>query len=400
LTSQGILTESDISRYMARSLAEDPLFISPILESDQIGSTMIDLRLGQHFLLQKPSQLSVVDVFELATNPYVGESIDEGYDSVRVPYGNFFTLHTGQVVRIGTLEYVGMPAYLQGEVSLRHSMASIPVMASVATIQPGYRGIIVLGLENHGLRPVKLYPGMRIAHMELRHLSTKVLKPKSSRYYSSVVPEPIRIHKDDEIRYLGPSNDPIIFGIVSTIAAGRTRAVNYLRRQYGFMYFSLADHLKDIAHQQGIIPNRAQLQELGNKVRKMYGPSFLAERLRLSRSWIETNHPFIIVDSFKNRAEVREFRKQGRFNLISIDAPEEKREQTLRDRTSPRDYGAEDFEEIDELDRGSFEDTLPYHLEVDKVIKIANEPIINDGSIDDLHIAIDKIVEKLIPIDL
>lgn len=391
----GVLTQVEIHEYMSRSLYEDPLFISPLLDGDQIGDTMIDLRLGQHFLIQRPSRLSVLDVFALATQTHIGDPVDEGYTAVRVPFGGFFSLHAGQTVRIGTLEYIGMPCDLQGDVTLRHSVSSIPIMASLAKIQPGYRGIVVFSLENHGLKAIKLYPGMRIAQLELKRLARKVSSPQTSRYFTSIVPEPIRIHKDEDIQYLGPSTDPIIIGIVSTIAAGRTRVVNYLKRQYGFFDYSLANYLKDIAHQQGILVQRVQLQELGNKLRREYGGGFLAKQLRLSRSWIETKHPLVIVDSFKHHKEVEEFWKQDRFYLIGIDAPKEIRKERLADRGSPRDYGADNFDEIDKIDRGLDGDSAEYHLEVDRVLDKAHDTIINDKSITELHIKIDDIVDKI-----
>ena len=394
MSRYGVLTETDIRECMTRSLEADPLFISPLLEEESIGDTTVDLRLGQYFLLQKPSRLSVLDPYELANHTHAENFINDGYATVRVPYGSYFTLHAGQTVRIGSLEYIGLPRDLQGDVTLRHSVSSIPIMASVAKIQPGYRGIVVLTLENHGLRPVLLYPGMRIAQLELRWLARQVESPRTSRYFSSVVPESIRLHQDEEIRFLGPFVDPLIIGIVSNVGAGRTEVVDYLTGKYGFIFFTLTSHLKDIARQQGITPDRVHLQELGTKLRELNGNAYLAEQLRKSRRWIENKHPFVVVDSFKHYAEVEEFGKQDRFYLVGISAPVVVRRERVEDRHTHGARDPEQFDLIDRIDRGIIEDVSSHHQQVEKVMVRADEVIHNDGSIQELYKKLDELVKR------
>lgn len=391
----GVLTENEIWEYIRRPLDKDPLFISPLLDPKQVNDTTIDLRLGQYFLIQKPSRLSVLDVYEMARRRYGRYFIDDGYDMVRVQYGDFFALHTDQVVRVGTLEYIGMPRNLQGDVTLRHSVSSIPIMADIAKIQPGFRGSVILSLRNNSLKPVLLYPGLRIAQLELRLLSNKIQSPKLSRYYISVVPKPVRLHEDEEIRYLGPFVDPLILGIVSTISAGRSTALNYLSKKYGFIIFSLGTHLKEVAHENGISFERSKLQELGNKLRGLYGNGYLAEQLRSSRHWIENKHQLVIVDAFKHSVEVEEFKKQGRFYLVGIDAPAERRRDwdKLRQEIGARN-DRELFDRVEQVDRGLSKDSRSCWQEVDTVMKMANEIIINDGSKENLYHKLDDMVMR------
>src|SRR5688572_1337018 len=136
----GVLTKAEAVECMERSFEQDPLFISPFSETqlqtedsatDFTEDSAIDLRVGQYFLIQKPSQLAVLDVVELARNPLGKSMISEGYTTYRVPHGGHFTLHAGQTVRVATLEYLGMPADLHGYVTLRHSLAAVPLMADI-----------------------------------------------------------------------------------------------------------------------------------------------------------------------------------------------------------------------------------------------------------------------------
>lgn len=394
---KGVLTNKEILECLNKPISKDPLFISPILDPVmQIGNTTVDLRLGQYFLLQKPSSLSALDVFDLARNPLRDSMIAEGYTTVRVPYGSSFTLHADQSIRISSFEYIGMPMDLIGEVTLRHSLASIPIMADEPTIQPGFRGVVVLSLKNHSMQPVILYPGMRIAQIRFEWLSSKVKLNKVSRYLTSTMPTPIRVHEDEEIRFLGPYADPLIIGIASKISSGRSTSISYLSKNYPFINFALGRLLKDIAREDGLTYSRSMMQEIGNKVRERDGNEYLAKELRSSRDWIENKHSLVIVDAFKHCAEVEEFRsKQNRFYLVGIDAPEAKRREWEKIRQNSGDRVDQiSFDEVDLRDRGIDKDNKPYSQQVDKVMNIADEIIFNNGTKEDLFQKLDEMVIK------
>ena len=109
-------TRKEILEYLgSKRPIGNRLFISPLLDQDQIGDTSIDLRLGHIFSVPKPSRLGMIDIVELHTD---GEGIlDENYRESKVPYGQYFTLHPRRSVQIGTLEYIGIPNDLEGIVT-------------------------------------------------------------------------------------------------------------------------------------------------------------------------------------------------------------------------------------------------------------------------------------------
>ena len=64
-TRNAIPSKKEIFEYLHPNLPiERRLFISPLLDDDQIGDTAIDLRLGHRFLVPKPSKLAMLDVME------------------------------------------------------------------------------------------------------------------------------------------------------------------------------------------------------------------------------------------------------------------------------------------------------------------------------------------------
>jgi len=373
---------------------EQRLFILPLLDKDQIGDTSIDLRLGQRFSVPISSRMGVLDIVELHNE---GEgSLNENYSESRVPFGQFFALHPGDSVEIGTLEYLGIPHDLEGTVTLRASISSIPILANTAQVHPGHRGIISLTLTSNAKFSVRLYPGMRIAELQLRYIATPLAISRPSRYHYMTRPLPTELYKDNDLEFLGPITEPLIIGIVSTIAAGRTTAISHLTERYGFGWFSLGDVLKSEAIKQGIPTLRSSLQDFGNRMREVHGDAYLAVKLRISKKWQMNQNSLVIVDSFKSVAEVKEFQKQKRFTLIGIDAPQLERWERVKLRRrqgDPTEY--EDFEEQDKTDRG-LNGLVSHSQQTDILIKNANHIIMNDGKFNDFTAKLDEIISKII----
>lgn len=389
----GVLSKEEIKSYSApdRPIAKR-LFISPILDPEQIGDTSVDLRLGHHFLVPRPTKMGVLDTVNLHKE---GEAIlRQSYGEIHVPYGKFFTLNPGKSVQVGTLEYIGIPDDLEGDVYLRASVSNLPILANGARVHPGFRGILTFTLTSTAEIVIKLYPGMRFAEIQFFTLESPIKVPKSSRYHTLTRPIPPVLYKDSDLELLGPTVEPHILGIVSTIASGRTTVINYLMEVHGFASFSLAQMLRLDASTSGTPPLRSNLQALGKYIRSTKGDAYLAEKLRTSVNWLSNKHSKVIVDGFKHRDEVKEFRKQRSFSLVAVNAPFDERWNRLRGKKrigDPEDKSK--FIEQDEIDRG-LKDTNDHGQEVDYLVsKMADYSLINDGLKDELFRKIDNLVD-------
>lgn len=160
-------------------LRSGQLTVSPILSSDQMGPSSIDLRMGTVALLAKAGGQSHVDPFAYIK----GLSEPAGHDSVRekkqkherfeIPFKESFLLHPGALALVPTLEWVRVPFDLQGVVTARSSWAREGLSIATATIvNPGYTGIVTLELANLGEVPMKLYPGLRLAQIAFYELGS------------------------------------------------------------------------------------------------------------------------------------------------------------------------------------------------------------------------------------
>jgi len=351
MNGHGILTKKEIIDLLdSKNNVNKRLFISPIFD-ENIKDASIDLRVGHHFLVPVPTKLGELDIASIHYSSDL--NFRNNYKDLRIPFGRHYTLHPGKSVQIGTMEYLGIPNFLVGNVNLRASISHLPVICNTINVYPGHKGIITLNLINKADFAIKLYPGLRIASLTLYHSASCLKHPENSRYHRLVHPQVTQLHLDKDIEKIGPRVEPFIIGIVSTLASGRTTAINYLRKNRGFSYFSLSTILKEEAIRRGSLLNRNDLQRFGSEFRQEYGDDILAVKLRSDRRWLANPNPFVIVDSFKHRKEVEEFEKQDRFFLIGINAPLKTRWDMTKGLHRPNYPKTEqEFTEWDKIDRG------------------------------------------------
>ena len=166
------------------------LYVSPILDIDQIGACSIDLRMGTVALTPRARGISHVDPIEMPA-----EDLSKGYIRERrrrqklerhdIPFREYFLLHPGMLTLTPTLEWVKLPKNLMGVVTARSSWAREGLnIATASFINPNYEGIITLELANLGQVPIKLYPGLRIAQIAFYETESDVVEADSNSQFN------------------------------------------------------------------------------------------------------------------------------------------------------------------------------------------------------------------------
>jgi dCTP deaminase len=161
-----------------KKIGERRLVVSPIVSSDQIGASSIDLRLGNVFLMVRARGLSAVDPSQFAhaddgsADHEFQQARRQKHERYEAPFGQKFLLHPGMLALVPTLEWIKLPNDLQGTVTARSSWAREGLsIATASLIHPGYKGIVTLELANLGQIPLSLYPGLRIAQIAFHTLT-------------------------------------------------------------------------------------------------------------------------------------------------------------------------------------------------------------------------------------
>jgi dCTP deaminase len=214
-----ILLREDLFAALQRSDAQHRLVVTPLLDNNQIGPGSIDLRLGTQFIEVKRYAESVIDPFRQPRPDLTSQS----EDSVFVPLGSSIVLHPGQLILGSTLEFIRLPKDIAGQVVSRSSWGRLGlIVATAVAVQPGFGGCLTLELVNTGNVPIRLYPGLRVAQLQLWSAAKPTESPYlsvSAKYRAPLGPQSNRLAwETDELDRIsrvgshllgaGPRNDP------------------------------------------------------------------------------------------------------------------------------------------------------------------------------------------------
>lgn len=180
----------------------------------------------------------------------------------------------------------------------------------------------------------------------------------------------------------------MLIGLTGRNASGKGEVAQDLKAR-GFEFHSLSDAIREEIRSRGEQPTRENLIETGNRLRREYGSSVLAQRI-LRRIDPDSN---CIIDSIRNPAEVEVLRTAGHFRLVCVAADAKTRFERIVRRA--RDGDPKTFDEFANLEeREARGDVQSQNLE--QVAALADETIENDGSLEELQVQVDRILLGLL----
>jgi len=119
----------------------------------------------------------------LIIEPFEEASLNPaGYD-LRLATG--MELEASEHRLVATLEKVELSDELVGVLHIRSSMAREGIMASLALVDPGFRGQLTISLFNSGRRAVRLSAGERFVQLTVLRLGRKAASKYEGRYQDS-----------------------------------------------------------------------------------------------------------------------------------------------------------------------------------------------------------------------
>jgi dCMP deaminase len=179
----------------------------------------------------------------------------------------------------------------------------------------------------------------------------------------------------------------MLIGLTGRNASGKGEVAKYLEKK-SFYYCSLSDVIRDEIRNRGEALTRENMIETGNELRQHFGAGVLAHRILQK---VEDDKHYI-VDSIRNPAEVEALRATKNFKLVRVTAPLEIRFERLRSRG--REGDPVNFERFRELEQREMEgDENSQNLL--KVEAMADEELVNEGSLQSLYAQIDRLVPRL-----
>ncbi len=95
------------------------------------------------------------------------------------------TIPPGAHRLVATLERVELGNDVAGTLHIRSSLARAGIIASLALVDPGFRGQLTVSLFNAGAEPFSMDKNDRFVQLVLHELGSKAQRPYSGRYQDS-----------------------------------------------------------------------------------------------------------------------------------------------------------------------------------------------------------------------
>jgi dephospho-CoA kinase len=179
-----------------------------------------------------------------------------------------------------------------------------------------------------------------------------------------------------------------IIGITGTLGSGKGEVSAFLRAK-GFVHFSVRDFMTKDLKQRGLPIVRDSMTDLADELRKTHGPSYIIETLYAEA--VRAGKP-AIIESVRVKGEADFLASHGAF-LIAVDADPKIRYERIRARKSDLDHVtyetflSDEQREMDsvEANRGNIRDCM----------RRADVVITNDGTLEELHKQIERVLPKL-----
>lgn len=193
---------------LIKRIREKQLVVSPLLSPEQIGTSSIDLRMGNVALMARARGSSHVDPalekLKKDENPFASKMRwQQKHERYELPFGAELLLHPGALALVPTLEWIQIPEDLMGEVTARSTWAREGLSIATATlIEPGYEGIVTLELANLGQIPISFYPGLKIAQISFSEVVGAGMRTDKPQFKGSFSPKQGALAKLDEHPFL------------------------------------------------------------------------------------------------------------------------------------------------------------------------------------------------------
>lgn len=113
-----------------------------------------------------------------------------------------FLIYQGEFILASSVEVFSFNASHVGQINGKSSLARLGLQVeSAGFFDPGFRGQATLELVNMAQRPIRLYPGMKIAQMVFFETPSPAARPYGhaklgSKYRDQMGPTPSRMHLD------------------------------------------------------------------------------------------------------------------------------------------------------------------------------------------------------------
>ncbi len=177
----------------------------------------------------------------------------------------------------------------------------------------------------------------------------------------------------------------IIIGLTGEMASGKTTGAKYLQKKYSATIYRFSDILKGTLQRLHKQNNRKNLQEVSTMFRTVFGEDALAKAI--AEDVRADNNKIVAVDGVRRLGDIEHLKKIEGFRLVYMETDLEICHQRISQRN----------EKIDDQGKTLSEFKKDRQREAEQQIrglkKFSDFVIDNNGTLEELHEQIDKLVK-------
>lgn len=177
-----------------------------------------------------------------------------------------------------------------------------------------------------------------------------------------------------------------IFGLVGELASGKGAVNNYLKENYGATTYRFSTPMRDILNRLHVPLTRENLQDVSTILRERFGQDLFVNAIAEDVKNDPT--PIKLIEGIRLLIDTEILRQLPNFKLIYIKADIKTRYKRLIERGENTDDHKKTFEEFVADHQKETEIQIP------QVSQQADYIIENEGSLEELHRQIDKIIKE------
>jgi dephospho-CoA kinase len=179
----------------------------------------------------------------------------------------------------------------------------------------------------------------------------------------------------------------IILGFAGEIASGKGTAAKYIKEKYQGSTHRFSTMLRDVLDRLYIEQTRESTSTLSTILRQNFGEDIMAKVIFHDVSGDEAG--IVAIDGVRRQADIKYLKELSEFKLVYIDTSMENRYERIQKRGENEDDNQKTFEEFKKDHERETE------LQIKDLKKVADFVVDNNGTLENLHSQIDKIISDL-----
>ncbi len=179
----------------------------------------------------------------------------------------------------------------------------------------------------------------------------------------------------------------VILGVSGEIASGKDTVGDYLAATYGVLKLRFSQPLRDTLDCLHLPQNRENMARLSMYLRKAFGEDVLSRVILAEAEGSETE--FVVVDGIRRLPDMIHMETDEHFYFCYVDATPEKRFERLTHRRQNTDDAAKTETQFEK------DSQLETEIGIRDLKDRANFVIDNNGTLEELHEQVDKMVADL-----